>query len=70
MPHSVSTYLAGLVAHLVVAFLSGSGLVAYSGLLGIAEFVAELVAHLGFRTHFDTCFLVVGPHTTDSLTGS
>ena len=58
-------------ATLGVVFLSGSGLVTHSGLLGIAEFVAELVAHLGFgTTHCDTCFLVGGPHTIDSSTSS
>ena len=34
-----------------VVFISGSGLVTYSGLFGIAEFVTELVAHLEFGTH-------------------
>ena len=47
-----------------------SGLVPHSGLLGIAEFVAELVAQLGFGTHCDNCFLVGGPHTTESSTGN
>ena len=34
-----------------VAFISGSGLVTNSGLLGISEFVAELIAHLGFSSY-------------------
>ena len=50
MTQYISTYLAGLVAHLGVAFFSGSGLVRKSGLIGIAEFVVELMAHLGFHS--------------------
>jgi hypothetical protein len=52
MARSVLTYLAGLMAHL--GELSYLGLVTHSGLLGIAEFVAEL----GFGTHCDNCFMV------------
>ena len=53
-----------------IVFLSGYGLVTHSGLLNIAKFVAELVAHLEFGTHSDNCFLVGGPHATDFSTGS
>ena len=63
MTHLDLTYLAGLVAHFGVAFLSGSGLVrvTHAGLLDIAKFVAEMVANLWFGTQSDKCFLVGGP---------
>ena len=51
MTHSVSTCLAELVAHLgyypSTRFLIWTGLVTHSGLLGLFELVAELVARLG-----------------------
>ena len=52
MTHSVLTCPAKPVSHLGpavgVAISSGSMLVKHSGLLVIAEFVAELVAHMGY----------------------
>ena len=50
MPHSVSTCLAELVAHLRVAFLFLTWLVSHFGLLGLSELVAELLSHLRFSS--------------------
>jgi hypothetical protein len=71
---------AELVAHFWLAILFGAELVIlYTAELETellahlwfsTDFVVELLSHLGFGTHCDTCFLVGGPHTTGSLTGS
>jgi hypothetical protein len=50
LSHSVSTCLAELVAHLGIAFLFLTWLVSHTGLLGLSEFVAELLPHFGFSS--------------------
>ena len=64
MTHSVSTYPAGLVAHLGVAFFSGYVLLTQSRLLGIVTIVYWL------EDQWYVLQLVCGPglHTSDSLT--
>jgi hypothetical protein len=76
---TLSLYLSGWFGGtLGVVFLSGTGLVTHSGLLGLSELVVELLAHFeeggggGGRgvALCESWLLVGGTYTSDSLTGS